>query len=121
MKMTYEEAADILEEVKEIDDSMYQYNSKYMEALDVAITLLRNKPGVDNPTDNENEIKVGDVFILDSANGKQYEVVVVNVNPYRELNMQYACDVYLNGINIGDDCVFVGDKFFNLKNIRRKD
>lgn len=121
MKMTYKEAADILEEVKVMDDSMYQYNSKYMEALDVAIALLRNKSGVDNPADNENEIKVGNVFILDSEDGNKYEVVVVNVNPYREPNMQYACDVYLNGIHVGDDCVFVGDKFFNLKNVRRKD
>lgn len=121
MKMTYEEAADILEEVKVMDDSMYQYNSKYMEALDVAITLLRNKSDVENPADNENEIKVGDVFILDSENGKQYEVVVVNVNPYREPSMRYACDVYLDWVHVGDDCFFVGETFFKRKNVRRKD
>lgn len=70
---------------------------------------------------NENEIKVGNVFILDSEDGKQYEVVVINVNHFREPNMQYACDVYLDGVHYGDDFIFVGDAFFKLKNVRRKD
>lgn len=119
--MTREEAAEILEEVKEIDDSMYQYNSKYMEALDVAITLLRNEPDIDKPTDNENEIKVGNVFILDSEDGKQYEVVIININNYRDPRTKYACDVYLDGVCINDDYIFTGDAFFKLKNVRRKD
>jgi hypothetical protein len=118
--MTREEAIEILEEVKEIDDSMYQYNSKYMEVLDMAITLLRNEPDVDNPTDNENEIKVGNVFILDSEYGKQYEVVIININDCRDPRTKYACDVYLDGVCINDDYIFIGDDFFKLKNVRRK-
>lgn len=70
---------------------------------------------------NENEIKVGNVFILDSEDGKQYEVVVINVNHFREPNMQYACDVYLDGVPVWDYCVFVGETFFKRKNVRRKD
>ena len=40
--MTREEAINILEEVKELDDSIYQYNTKYLEALDVAIKTLES-------------------------------------------------------------------------------
>ena len=42
--MTREEAIDILEEVKELDDSIYQYNTKYLKALDVAIEALEQEP-----------------------------------------------------------------------------
>ena len=42
--MTREEAIDILEEVKELDDSIYQYNTKYLKALDVAIKALEQEP-----------------------------------------------------------------------------
>ena len=38
--MTREEAKMILEEVKIMDDSMYQYNTKYLEALNMAIKAL---------------------------------------------------------------------------------
>ena len=37
---TREEAIEILEEVKELDDSIYQYNSKYLDALEMAIKEL---------------------------------------------------------------------------------
>ena len=42
--MTREETIDILEEVKELDDSIYQYNTKYLKALDVAIESLKQEP-----------------------------------------------------------------------------
>ena len=42
--MTREEAKMILEEVKIMDDSMYQYNTKYLEALDMAIKALEQEP-----------------------------------------------------------------------------
>ena len=38
--MTNEEAREILEEIKTLDDSLYQYNQKYMNALDMAIQAL---------------------------------------------------------------------------------
>lgn len=41
--MTKQEAIEILEEVKELDDSIYSYNSHYMEALEVAIEVLKEK------------------------------------------------------------------------------
>lgn len=42
--MTREEAKMILEEVKIMDDSMYQYNTKYLEALEMAIQALKQEP-----------------------------------------------------------------------------
>ena len=39
--MTIEEAIEILEEVKTIDDSMYAYNDSYLAALDMAIEALK--------------------------------------------------------------------------------
>ena len=38
-----EEAIDILEEVKELDDSMYALNPKYKKALDMVIKSLKEK------------------------------------------------------------------------------
>lgn len=39
--MTPEEAIEILEEVKELDDTLYSYNAAYMEALEVALFALK--------------------------------------------------------------------------------
>lgn len=39
--MTREEAIEILEEVKVMDDSMYAYNDSYLAALDMAIGALK--------------------------------------------------------------------------------
>lgn len=39
-KMTKEAARAILEEIRELDDSIYQYSEVYMEALDIAIEAL---------------------------------------------------------------------------------
>jgi len=41
--MTKEDAVNILEEIKVIDDSMYQYSEAYMTALDMAIEALREQ------------------------------------------------------------------------------
>ena len=38
--MTIRDAIEILDEVKCIDDSMYQYNPAYLDALDMALTAL---------------------------------------------------------------------------------
>ena len=39
--MTEQEALEILEEVKQLDDILYAYSSVYMEALEVALSVLR--------------------------------------------------------------------------------
>ena len=38
--MSPREAIEILEEVKELDDSMYAYNPAYMEALEIALSSM---------------------------------------------------------------------------------
>ena len=41
--MTKQKAIEILEEVKELDDSFYSYNLDYMKALELAIEVLKEK------------------------------------------------------------------------------
>ena len=43
--MTSEKALEILEEIKELDDSIYQYNPEYMQALDIAIKEIKKSIG----------------------------------------------------------------------------
>ena len=38
--MSPREAIEILEEVKELDDSMYAYNPAYMDALEIALSSM---------------------------------------------------------------------------------
>lgn len=42
--MTKQKAIEILEEVKELDDSIYSYNLGYMRALEFAIEVLKEIP-----------------------------------------------------------------------------
>lgn len=61
--MTNEEAIEILEEVKTIDDSIYQYNPKYMDALDMALTALDAEEAHKENTLDQHEIwKISSVF-----------------------------------------------------------
>ena len=39
--MDVKEAIDILEEIKAIDDSIYQYNPKYLKALNIVINSIK--------------------------------------------------------------------------------
>lgn len=41
--MTPNEAINVLDEVKTIDDSMFQYSTAYMKALDMAIDALKKQ------------------------------------------------------------------------------
>ena len=41
--MTNREAIELLEEVSDLDDSMYAYNPAYMEALNLAISALKKQ------------------------------------------------------------------------------
>lgn len=59
-------------------------------------------------------VKVGDRFILHSKNGLNYDIDVVNVNMCRPSNEIYAIDMWLNGQEVYDDVVFVGDEFIGM-------
>lgn len=41
--MTLEDAIEILEEIKELDDSIYSYDPMYMEALETVIKAVKEK------------------------------------------------------------------------------
>jgi len=64
----------------------------------------------------QNEIKVNDKFILHSSDGKNYKMVIYNVNYYRPPSMTYAVLVYDekgNSVQNGcDDFFFIGENFF---------
>lgn len=53
--------------------------------------------------------KVGDKFILHSADGNKYHIEVVNVNDYREPAMRYAVDISNGNGVYADDVMFVSD------------
>lgn len=72
-------------------------------------------------------IKVGDLFRLDSVNGKTYQIEVVNVNMCRPPEMFYACDLktdgepsyyecegdyYFCGDDILDKCIKIKEKIY---------
>ena len=60
--MTREEAKEILEEVKVLDDSMYQYNPAYLEALEMAIEALRAEPCEDAISRKHLLSEIGDLM-----------------------------------------------------------
>ena len=53
--------------------------------------------------------KVGDKFVLHSADGKKYNIEVVNVSDYREPAMRYAVDISNEYGVYADDVMFVSD------------
>lgn len=57
--------------------------------------------------------KVGDKYILHSANGMNYIIDVVNVNDFREPDMKYGVDVYNSNGAYAGDVMFVGDNFLS--------
>lgn len=58
-------------------------------------------------------VKVGDKYILHSANGMDYNIEVVNVNDFREPSLKYGIDVYDGNGTYAGDVMFVGETFFN--------
>lgn len=62
--MTVIDAINILEEIKDIDDSLYQYNPNYMEALDIALQCMRNSVGIcdlEELKESEYELESSDI------------------------------------------------------------
>lgn len=55
--------------------------------------------------------KVGDKYILHSANGMDYNIEVVNVNDFREPSLKYGIDVYDGNGTYAGDVMFVGETF----------
>lgn len=53
--------------------------------------------------------KVGDKYILHSADGKKYHIEVVNVNEYRDPATRYAVDISNEDGVYADDVKFVSD------------
>ena len=74
-RMTNRNAINLLEEVKMLDDTMYAYNSKYLEALDMAIEALKATAQQWIPCSERLPEKDGDYLVtLAFAWGKEIEM-----------------------------------------------
>ena len=57
-------------------------------------------------------IKVDDEFVLHSVDGRDYKIIIANINDYRPPDQRYAIDVYNDQGQYPGDVIFVGDDFF---------
>ena len=68
-------------------------------------------------------VNVGDKFEFRSSDKTLYYIDVVNINTFREPDLRYAVDVYINGevVNDNGDVTFLPENFFNKyeKELRR--
>lgn len=58
------------------------------------------------------EIKANDEFILHSSDGKDYKMVIYNVNYYRPPDTTFAVLIYDEDGNRFNDFFFIGEDFF---------
>ena len=104
--MTKQEAIEILEEVKELDDTMYAYNPVYMNALDIAISALKE---VQLYKDNKLCLIPEDVYSRQCSELDAYKEIGT-VEECREAveklkRAEEALNVILSG-NYNDECNF---------------
>ena len=55
---------------------------------------------------------VGDMLLLHSVDGNDYEIEIINKNEFRPPSEKYACDVSLKGQHYSD-LYFCSDDFLN--------
>ena len=94
--MKPEEAIEILEEVKELDDTLYAYSPAYMEALEVAISTLK---------EGQQYHKIGTVEECREAVEKQKPKNIVKIR-----EGEYCCP---KCYTVYDDCIFEYDHCIN--------
>lgn len=86
--MTREEAMEILEEVSDLDDSIYAYNQEYGIALRMAINALQGHETTLEKVANDYGLTVDGVsFALD-----QYQTVLCNITHNRMSKLGYYAD-----------------------------
>lgn len=104
--MTKQEAIEILEEVKELDDTMHAYNPTYMNALDMAISALKE---IHLCKDNKLCLVPEDVYSRQCSELNTYKAIGT-VEECREAveklkRAEEALNVILSG-NYNDECNF---------------
>lgn len=57
--------------------------------------------------------KAGDKYILHSANGKDYNIEIINVSDYRPPEMKYAINITGENDYTSADVLFCDDDFLN--------
>jgi len=84
--MTREEAIAILEEVRAIDDSLYQFNKKYLEALDMALASLKTDEAYQLEYENRDFVEIPKGM----TNGEVIQALFPNLNFTNVLAKMYA-------------------------------
>jgi len=93
--MTREEAIEILNEVKTIDDSMFSYNESYMMAVDMAINALKAQETPIEKVASDYGLTVDGVeFAL-----QQYQAVICEITHSRMSKLSYYADDILRLVN----------------------
>jgi len=93
--MTREEAIEILNEVKAIDDSMFSYNESYMMAVDMAINALKAQETPIEKVASDYGLTVDGVeFAL-----QQYQTVICEITHSRMSKLSYYADDILRLVN----------------------
>ena len=110
MKMTDEQAIEILEEVKELDDSMFQFNPSYMEALDYVIQKMKScKDAISRQS-------VLELFEKYHNQNFSYEIVLSKIMKLPSVNPPHKH--FENTINIDKKIVY---RFFCLSPMKKRE
>lgn len=93
--ITRQEAIDILDEIKTIDDSMGVYNEAYAEALDMAVNALKaQETSLEKVADDYGLTVDGVAFALD-----QYSKVISDITGGRMSKLSYYANDILSVAN----------------------
>lgn len=115
--MTEHEAIEVLEEVKELDDSMYQYNTGYLKALDMAIRALSEIPqyrAIGTVEEIEPYVRLGEKFNLcdlvreNARLAKKIQLLEVNekeLKEYKEIGTVEECQKAMEGLKLAEKAI----------------
>ncbi len=103
----------------EYEKMSQDFKKKWEEANNRAFEELRkDADNIIKAKEMISNIQVGDVYILHSEDGNDYEIRLFNINECREPSMKYAVDWFYNNKPVNKDVIFIGDEFF-IKNINK--
>lgn len=90
--MTREEAIEILEEVKTMDDSMYQFSHKYMDALEMAIEALQTEPFINKPCVSEQACHEDKMKVLEKIKAEMLDIMIRTYQEVKAIIDKYTAE-----------------------------
>ena len=82
--MTRKEAIAILEEVRVIDDSLYQFNKKYLEAFDMALASLKTDEAYQLEYENRDFVEIPKGMTNGEVIQTLFDGLVIHDNPAKK-------------------------------------